>query len=134
MTLKVRVKKPLPNNSYIFNTVTIIDDAKVRDEATDVIRVHAEPILSLTKTNLPTGEVKPGDVIKYTMCFANTGNGNATGVVLTDVIPTNTTYVAGSATGGGVVYNEATKTLTWNVGLARDRVSPSASPSRSRST
>ena len=117
VTLKVRVKKPLPNNSYIFNTVTIIDDAKVRDEATDVIRVHAEPILSLTKTNLPTGEVKPGDVIKYTMCFANTGNGNATGVVLTDVIPTNTTYVAGSATGGGVVYNEATKTLTWNVGL-----------------
>ena len=117
VTLKVRVKKPLPNNSYIFNTVTIIDDAKVRDEATDVIRVHAEPILSLDKTNQPDGEVKPGDVIKYTMCFANTGNGNATGVMLTDVIPVNTTYVAGSATGGGVTYNEATRTLTWDVGL-----------------
>ena len=117
VTLRVRVKKPLPNNSYIFNTVTIIDDAKVRDEATDVIRVHAEPILSLDKTNQPDGEVKPGDVIKYQMCYANTGNGNATGVVLTDVIPFNTTYVAGSATGGGVIYNEATKTLTWDVGV-----------------
>ncbi len=50
MTLTVQVKKPLPNNSYIFNTVTIIDDAKVTDEATDIVRVHAEPILSLTKT------------------------------------------------------------------------------------
>ena len=117
VTLKVRVKKPLPNNSYIFNTVTIIDDAKVRDEATDVIRVHAEPILSLDKTNQPDGEVKPGDVIKYKMCYANTGNGYATGVVLTDAIPFNTTYVAGSATGGGVTYNEATKTLTWDVGV-----------------
>ena len=117
VTLKVRVKKPLPNNSYIFNTVTIIDDAKVRDEATDVIRVHAEPILSLDKTNQPDGEVKPGDVIKYKMCYANTGNGYATGVMLTDAIPFNTTYVAGSATGGGVTYNEATKTLTWDVGV-----------------
>ena len=134
VTLKVRVKKPLPNNSYIFNTVTIIDDAKVRDEATDVIRVHAEPILSLDKTNQPDGEVKPGDVIKYTMCFANTGNGNATGVMLTDVIPVNTTYVAGSATGGGVTYNEATKTLTWDVGRARPGHHESASLSRSRST
>ena len=39
---------------------------------------------------------------------------NLTGVVLTDTIPANTTYVAGSAT--GVTYNEATKMLTWTIG------------------
>ena len=66
VTIKVHVKKPLANNSYIFNTATIVDDAKVRDESTDVIRVHAEPILGLTKTADPTGTVKPGDTIKYT--------------------------------------------------------------------
>lgn len=115
VTVKVHVKMPLPNNSYIFNTVTIVDDAKVTDEATDIVRVHAEPILSLTKTADPAGEVKPGDTLTYNLCYANTGNGNATGAVLTDVIPLNTTYVPGSAS-AGAVYNEATQMLTWNVG------------------
>ena len=118
VTLTVHVKKPLINNSYIFNTVTIIDDAKVTDEATDIIRVHAEPILELTKTNAPTGQVNPGDTIHYTLCYSNTGNGNATNVVLTDIVPVRTTYVAGSATGGGTFNNGI---LTWDLGtLAPD--------------
>ncbi len=112
VTLTVRVHKPLENYSYIFNTAIITDDAKVRDQATDIVRVHAEPIMNGTKTNTPTGEVKPGDVITYEVCFSNTGNGNATNVVLSDVIPVNTTYVAGSAT-GGATFSEATKTLSW---------------------
>ncbi len=115
VTLTVHVKKPLPNNSYIFNTVVITDDAQVTDEATDVVRVHAEPILTLTKANNPTGEVKPGDTIKYTLCYANTGNGNATSVVLKDMIPAFTTYVAGSAV-PAAVYDAAGRTLTWNLG------------------
>ncbi len=114
-TLTVRVKRPLQNASYIFNTVVILDDAGVRDEATDAVRVRALPELRLTKVNEPAGAVKPGDTIKYTVCFGNTGNGNATGVTLVDPIPANTTYVPGSAT-GGATYNEATKTLTWDLG------------------
>ena len=111
VTVKVRVKIQLgANNSYIFNTATIIDDAKVRDEATDVIRVHAEPRLSLTKVVNPTGTVKPGDTLKYTVCFANSGNGYATGVLLTDKIPDYTTVVPGSYP-PYVVYDPATKTL-----------------------
>jgi uncharacterized repeat protein (TIGR01451 family) len=111
----VRVKKGLDNGSYIFNTVTIEDAAGVTDEATNVVQVHAEPILALTKTSAPAGEVKPGDPIKYTVCFANTGNGNATMAVLTDPIPVNTSYVAGSATGGGT-YDAIQGTLTWDLG------------------
>lgn len=113
VTLTVRVKKPLDNNSYIFNTAVITDDAKVRDESTNIVRVHAEPILNVTKTNTPAGTVKPGDTITYQVCFSNTGNGNANNAVLTDPIPVNTTYVPGSAT-GGATFNEATKTLSWS--------------------
>ncbi|MCX6031445.1 MAG: hypothetical protein NT169_19370 [Chloroflexi bacterium] len=115
VTLTVHVKKPLPNNSYIFNTAVISDDAKVTDEATDIVRVHAEPILTLTKTVNPTGTVKPGDTLHYSLCYANTGNGDATSVVLMDGIPTRTTYVAGSATGGGA-YDAANRKLTWTLG------------------
>gem|GEM_PF-1771655 len=116
VTLKVHVKKPLPNNSFIFNTVTIVDDAKVMDEATDVVRVHAVPILALTKTADPTGTVAPGDTIKYTLCYSNTGNGNATGVLLQDAIPTLTTVVPGSYP-VGMVYDPAARTLTLPVGV-----------------
>ncbi len=122
VTLTVRVKKPLPNNSYIFNTVIISDDAGVMDEATDVVRVHAEPILSLEKTNTPTGTVQPGNVIEYRLCFANTGNGNATNVVLTDMIPAFTTYVEGSAN-PPAAYDPAARTLTWNLGTLGPDVS-----------
>ncbi len=120
VTLTVRVKKPLPNNSYIFNTVVISDDAGVTDEATDVVRVHAAPILSLDKSATPAGAVEPGDTIEYKLCYANTGNGNATAVVLTDVIPTFTTYVANSAN-PAATYDAASRTLTWSLGtLAPD--------------
>lgn len=120
VTLTVHVKKPLPNNSYIFNTVTIVDDARVTDQDTDIVRVHSVPVLALTKTNQPTGEVKPGDTIIYTLCYSNTGNGDATGVLLTDALPRYTSYVAGSATNGGT-YDAAAGMLTWNLGtLAPD--------------
>ncbi len=115
VTLTVKVKKPWTNNSFIYNTVTIVDDAKVMDQATDIVRVHAEPILTLTKTVTPTGTVKPGDVLEYKLCFGNIGNGNATGVLLTDPIPARTTYVEGSAP-AGVIYDPTTRTLALPIG------------------
>jgi uncharacterized repeat protein (TIGR01451 family) len=42
------------------------------------------------------GLVVPGDVLEYTIQFANTGNDIATNTVLIDAIPANTTYVPGS--------------------------------------
>ena len=117
VTLTVRLKASLANNSYIFNTVTIIDDAGVKAEATDITRVRALPTLSLTKTNIPTSEVKPGDTINYALCYGNTGNGAATGAILVDTLPPSTTYVAGSATGiPAPVYDEAANTMMWNLG------------------
>ncbi len=42
------------------------------------------------------GIVDPGDVLRYTIVLSNTGGVPATGVVLTDNVPANTTYVADS--------------------------------------
>ena len=49
--------------------------------------------LSKTANDLNGGNVEPGDVIEYTIVFENTGQDGATNTVLTDNIPTNTTYV-----------------------------------------
>ncbi|MFZ2172844.1 MAG: isopeptide-forming domain-containing fimbrial protein [Rhodococcus sp. (in: high G+C Gram-positive bacteria)] len=42
------------------------------------------------------GIVDPGDVLRYTIVLSNSGAVSATGVVLTDNVPANTTYVADS--------------------------------------
>ena len=44
------------------------------------------------------GVVDPGDVLRYTISVQNSGTIAATGVVLRDAVPANTTYVADSTT------------------------------------
>lgn len=112
VSVTVRAKKTLADGTEVSNTATITDDDLVTDQATNVVTVRARPILEVTKKNTPATTVKPGDTISYEVCFTNTGVGSATNVVLTDVIPVNTTYVLGSAT-GGATYNEASQTLSW---------------------
>lgn len=54
------------------------------------------PVLSLTKTVSPIGNQPPGTTLTYRVDLLNGGTGAATQVIITDAIPTNTTYVAGS--------------------------------------
>ncbi len=61
----------------------------------------AEPVLSLQKSANPSGAIKRGDTITYTMTASNGGTGSATGCTLTDAIPGYTDYVAGSTTLNG---------------------------------
>jgi len=70
-------------------------------------------VLTSTKGSSPSGEVKPGDVITYTVEGSNTGGqaacavtnpkdkdgntvANASGIFIEDAIPENTTYLPGS--------------------------------------
>ena len=55
--------------------------------------------------------VEAGDTLTYTITYANNTDGVAT-VTVTDTIPTNTTYVDGSASDGGVF---ADGTITWTI-------------------
>ena len=64
------------------------------------------PDLSATKSvalvakgagNTQAGVVEPGDTLQYTINATNSGQDSSVGTVLTDTIPTGTTYVAGLA-------------------------------------
>jgi len=72
------------------------------------------PALILNKS-VSSSTAPRGATITYTLDVANSGRGSATNVVLTDVLPANLAYVAGSASGGGV-YTAATRTLSWSLG------------------
>src|SRR5258707_8388716 len=68
------------------------------------------PTLNISKADGPD-PVAAGSNITYTISYSNTGNQNATGVVISDTIPANTAFV--SATAGGTL---AAGVVTWNIG------------------
>jgi len=65
----------------------------------DALKTVAIQIESVTGT---PGIVDPGDTLRYTMVVSNAGSLPATGVVLVDATPANTTYVANSVRLNGV--------------------------------
>jgi uncharacterized repeat protein (TIGR01451 family) len=58
--------------------------------------LYAVKTVALLVDNGTPGIVDPGDVLRYTITVQNSGSVAATGVVLTDSVPANTTYVANS--------------------------------------
>ncbi|MFP4393953.1 MAG: Ig-like domain-containing protein [Anaerolineales bacterium] len=55
------------------------------------------PKLNVVKRAAPDA-VRPGDVISYAVVISNTGQGDATGVVITDALSSNVQFVPGSLT------------------------------------
>lgn len=82
-------------------TATSGFDAAVTDDNTDTVTIVGGPVVNLTKTAAVAlgadGRVGAGDVVTYTIAYNNSGNAPAVGVVITDVLPANVTYVPGSA-------------------------------------
>ena len=105
-----------PGQFPVVNTVT---DSQGSFSATLCVNAP-QPNLTITKTACPT-PVVPGGVLTYTITFANTGEGPANDVVVTDTVPTGTTFI--SADGGGT---ESGGTVTWSVGT----LAPNQSGSR----
>jgi LPXTG-site transpeptidase (sortase) family protein len=113
VTFAVTIDNPVPAGiTQIDNTASIADDGSHGSEADlannsddETTPLTAVPDLRITKDDGVT-IVSPGTTLTYTLTIENVGNQGATGVEVTDTIPTNTTYVSSSASGsesGGVV-------------------------------
>ena len=102
----VTVPTNAANNAVDTTTVTGTSsfDTNVSESATDTTTIQA-PVLGVVKSVAPVGNQPPGTTLTYTIVVTNNGAGQANQVVMTDPIPANTTYVAGSIT-----YNAAART------------------------
>ncbi|MCH6201030.1 gliding motility-associated C-terminal domain-containing protein [Aquiflexum sp. LQ15W] len=87
------------------------DSPKISNNAEVTVLQGIKPIIEITKT-APSGTVRLGDTITYTIRVSNSGNAFATGVAISDVLPTGTTFV--STNRGGVHSNG---TVNWSIGL-----------------
>ena len=66
-------------------------------DTADVVQTDA----ILYKASADDGSPQPGDLITYTLYVRNIGAVNETGVIITDAVPADTTFVTGSITGEG---------------------------------
>ncbi len=81
---------------------TPIPDDPTRDVVGNSPLLFAPKIVNLLVDAGAPGIVDPNDVLHYTITVYNTGAIAATGAVLTDTVPANTTYVADSTTLNGL--------------------------------
>ena len=81
---------------------TPIPDDPTRDVVGNVPLLFAAKDVELFGDLGTPGIVDPGDVLRYTITIQNSAATPATGVVLTDAVPANTTYVADSTLLNGI--------------------------------
>jgi uncharacterized repeat protein (TIGR01451 family) len=115
ITFTVLVDDPLPpgvttvsNQGTIsgtnFASVPTDDPAVAGPADPTVTAITLTPIVTATKTAALFGDVDgdhsadPGDTLRYTITVANTGSGDASGVLFTDTPDANTALVNGSVT------------------------------------
>jgi uncharacterized repeat protein (TIGR01451 family) len=121
----VTVVDPVPAGAdEISNTASAADDGSqgadsnpANNDDTETTPLDAAPDLGVGKIDDDTAAV-PGEIVVYTILYANTGNQNATGVTLSETVPANTSFVPGSSTAGWscLPNNNAGSTCTFTIG------------------
>ncbi len=123
VTFAVTVDSPLGAGAEQLSNSVSISDGSGQDQntgnnsASDTTPINAQPDLRISKTDGGVRAV-PGGVITYTLSYSNTGTQDATGVVITETVPNQTTFNAGASSAGWNCANGAAAgmTCTFNVG------------------
>jgi uncharacterized repeat protein (TIGR01451 family) len=109
-SFSARANDGLPLSTVITNTAMAVSQGITYALTTSNIINVVDLSTSSMSVSMPL--VKPGDTLTCTLALRNSGTISTT-AIMTDVLPLQVTYVAGSAS-GGVIYSAARRTLTWS--------------------
>lgn len=118
ITINAKIKGNTPNCVTLQNGVSIVttNDLTLTNNtsmATFQMQCPTNPNLWLQKDVIAsTGGYVPNGYAIYTIAFGNSGSGTATGVIVTDTLPADLTYVSSVPPASTVLGNA----LTWNIG------------------
>ena len=121
----ILVSRNLYDNVFVdFDVVHVnaefgYSSGRASDHEPVVATFRIEPSLVITKEVEPTTDVPQGGVVTYTITIANTGDADATGVVVTDELPPGITfggYVSDS--NGTAQLPGPTGVITWEYPVA----------------
>jgi uncharacterized repeat protein (TIGR01451 family) len=119
LSFTAQVKVPTANGTIISNQAQVggtgvsepSDDPSTPEKNDPtVVKVVSTPRFSSSEkrvTDLNGGQVKPGEILEYTIKVINNGTANASGVTLIDPVPTYSTYIAGSTLLNGATVPDA---------------------------
>jgi uncharacterized repeat protein (TIGR01451 family) len=116
ITITVTVDAGTPDTTILHNIVTM-DYADANGNYYDQLNSSANvtvtaPVITITKTaNVPNAD--PDDGIVYTLYYENTGTGDATDVVIVDILPADVTFLSASEEEDSIVGN----VVTWIIGI-----------------
>ena len=124
-----------PNSNHVFATVTYAPSSSLSKGQADVqpLNLYCNSASSggATTSNTACASLQgaavasptfvtaaisatPGDVVEYQLTYTNSGNSPATTVVITDTVPSHSTYVAASAACDATcVVDDSTSTISW---------------------
>jgi|GEM_PF-2439278 len=130
LSFKVRIDEDAPDENLVFNRAYAqIDLPGVAKPAQTMLIDTVASNIVQTIVNVPTGpeedltiiksvnfsEAAPGNTLWYTIDVFNPGPDPVATAIVSDDIPNLTSYVAGSASDGGV-YNGGTDNIEWTFG------------------
>ncbi len=124
-TVTATVNKPLAAAiDSVDNVVAVVDDgangaetSTLDNTANDVDTVTAVPDMSVIKTHTEAN-VRAGGTVHYTLTVANSGDQDATGVVVTDTVDSQMVVNCTSTSPVATSCNSTTGVITWGPGLA----------------
>jgi len=93
----------VPNNVYGYGIVNAL------------AAIQCAPTGLCFRLAASSSQVNPGDTLTYTLALSNSNVMSATGIIITDRVPLNTTYVPNSIGGTGAD-DSAAPLLRWNAG------------------
>jgi uncharacterized repeat protein (TIGR01451 family) len=121
--LTATIDAEAPLGGSLVNTATVgtssAGDNPVDNQATATTLVSG-PVLEISKTAAPD-PVAPDSQLSYTLTVMNVGNLEAAGVVITDRVPTSTTFQAASA-GGALGVDDVVRWRAVNLSPGAQRV------------
>lgn len=108
VTFQVQVGTTIPNPNPLQNSATVAYTYTVDPQnpngatggrSSNIVNTQVNGAIVDTTKAVDLAYAAPGDIITYTLTLNNSGNVSADNVVLTDAIPTGTTFVPGSLVG-----------------------------------
>ncbi len=108
--VQVSVDSPLPNGTFLINTVTVSSNESPPASFTEPTQVSSSPQVAFSLVDRPD-PVEAGAQLTYTLRYTNTGNADATGVLITATLDSHLNFLSATpppTNGGG-------RTWYWNV-------------------
>ncbi len=97
----IRIWSPAPR-AFIALALSLAAGASIAKPRLEIAIAQAREVVEGKKTRMvPIQSASPGDVVQYTLTYANKGDEVANDAVIDDPIPKGTTFLANTAAGEG---------------------------------